>query len=197
MSENMNPEQVTQFAAVYLMLNQDMREGNFLKKRFHHVKTGLQTKVVDLGVWYGTHLDLVASIIGNYNYFSESNPDISDFMRKGEIGKYNGSVVEVKPEKRNDVNGNIKEVRGRFYFKPTDIVNSSVEPLRTKTGFLDYTMQMDVEAPGIRVANGSLDLYGEHCAPLTREKMLTTIGIESIANRLYDRHRAVKPIQTE
>jgi hypothetical protein len=192
----MNPEKVLQFLAVYLMLNQEMKEGNFLKKRFQNVKTAFDGQKTDVGIWYGAHLDMVATLLAQGQYFSDTDPQIPYFLRAGKFNEYNASVNEVEAGRVSDVTGNVIESRGRFYFRPSHIVSQHVDGLRTKAGFLEYVMQMDAESDGIRITNGTMDLYGSQCAPSGRKGMLTSFGLDEIANRLYDRHRAVNPAQT-
>lgn len=188
----MEKDFVKELTAVYLMLNDEMREGNFLQKRFHRVTILSDGKKASAGVVYGAHLDIVASLIEQDAFLAEDSINIGSFMYKGGLYSSNGSVELVEPGKVDDVRGEVVLSGNSARFRPmTFAQNSYLNDLRTKERFIRYASGIADAAQGIAVEDGFLRVYGEHQAPSARDGMLLSVPVTELADRLYD----VKPVE--
>ena len=79
----MENEKLKQLVSVYMMLNDELREGTFLENRFFDIKEGFVNSAKrDIGVVQGTHIDIVAQLIGEEKYFGDNEANIGNFRRK-------------------------------------------------------------------------------------------------------------------
>lgn len=182
----MEEQELKQYAAVYMMLNEELREGNFLQKRFYDISHPCRSGGHDpIGVISGTQLDIVAQLMAEGKFFSDE-PDIANFMRKGQISIYNAKIVPVEPGLKLNVVGEFAIEDGIYVFKPFTISQKEyLNPLRTQEGFVDYARQLKMESDGITIEDGFLRVYGSDQAPKTANGRLVSTPIEAIANRLF------------
>jgi hypothetical protein len=173
------------------MLNDELKEGNFLVPRFHRVNTPRQHNAAGhdlLGVLHGTHLDLVAELIEAGKYFANSNHSIDCFRYDGKRYSGNASVEPVEEGLVTDACGTIVKTDKGYEFRPKVIAEKPfLQDLRSQEGFVQFARTLRLEAGGIAIEDGFLRLYGEHQLPPERKGRLQSTPLADIAKRLYEK----------
>ncbi|MCB9359038.1 hypothetical protein H6503_03855 [Candidatus Woesearchaeota archaeon] len=186
----MEQDQVKQMVAVYMMMDEELREGNFLRQRYHRLRTTNGRDVpTDQGVALGRNIDIVASCMEQDLFFGYNGKWIDAFMYKGEFWKGNGVPEMLEAGKVEDMRGVVVENNGRYSFKQMTIGKKEyLEEFGAKDGFLAYATALRLAGTGIQISDGNIYEYGEHQLRSAANKgMLVITPLELIANRLYDK----------
>jgi hypothetical protein len=191
-------EQAKAFAAVYLMLNEELREGNFLVPRYHRITGGIRfgwAYPSYTGVVHGTHLDIAVELMEAGEYFGTHNliPTISCFMYEGKMSPRNASI---KPaEGLANVIGEIVRTEKGYEFKPQTFAEKPfLNDLRSQEGFVKFARTLRLEDDGITLEDGFLRLYGNMLPPERKERAQST-PLADIAKRLYEKAAAAAPAE--
>ncbi len=178
-------DEVKQMITVYMMVNKELREGNFLQRQFHRVSVPREYSRERYGVVLGTHIDIVAELMEEDKFFIDDKPHAGSFKFQGRPYSQNASIESVEGTILDAAGTIVPTQNGGVKFKPcTFEKNPNLNDLRSKERFVRYASGIKTEAEGICIENGFLRVYGEH-QRMEDTEMLRSYSVADIADRLF------------